>query len=206
VAEEAIRELWAWFADRAQFLARNMMNEAMHAELDARVSALGPLVWEIGPGLVKPNAFVVSPDGDADLLALTTQIIEAAPPLADWEWHAARPPKQRWNLTFDLRADGTSRSVDASRWRYVLYDFGDEVFELTVYALFTEDLADKLREAAVEIVLQGVLGERRRMSNIGRYDVKVTLDPEQEAVAITSLAQHLDDVLRQIAPCQPAGD
>ncbi len=196
--EQAISELWAWFADRAELLARNTRNEAMHAELDARVSALGPLVWEIGPGLVKPNAFVVSPDGDRELLPLTTQIIAAAPPLADWEWHAARPPKQ-WNLTFELRADEASRSIDASRWRYVLYDLGDDVFELTVYALFTEDLRDELRQAAVEIVLQGVLGERRRMSNIRRYDVKVTLDPGQVAVAIASLAHHVDDLLEDLS-------
>jgi hypothetical protein len=196
VRDEAIRELWAWFADRAPFLARNTGNEAMHAELDARVGALGPLVWEIGPGRVTPNAFVVSPDGDPELLPLTTRIIAAAPSLADWEWYAARPPKPRWNLTFDLRADDAARRVDASRWRYVLHDFGDEVFELTVYALFTEDLDARLREAAVEIVLQGVLGEQRLMSNIGRHDVKVTLEPGQEAVAITSLAQQLDDLLR----------
>lgn len=182
-----------WFADRAPLLAHNA---AMHAELDARLAAIGPVVWEIGPGVDKPNAFVVSPDGDAALLPLTMEIVAAAPVLADWEWHAARPVKQ-WNLTFALHADGESRSVDASRWRYVLHDLGDEVVELTVYALFTEDLDDSLRDAAVEIVLQGVLGERRRMSHIGAYDVKVTLDPAREAISITTLASHLDELLRE---------
>jgi hypothetical protein len=93
-----------------------------------------------------------------------------------------------------------ARSIDASRWRYVLYDFDDGLFELTVYALFTEDLDERLRDAAVDIVLQGVLGERRRMSNVGRYDVKVTLDPGQETIAITSLAQHIDDLVSARGP------
>jgi len=89
--------------------------------------------------------------------------------------------------------------VDASRWRYVLHDLGDGVFELTVYALFTEDLDDNLREAAVEIVLQGVLGEMRRFVKLER--IKLTLDPDQPAAPITALAHHIDDLVRQIAPC-----
>lgn len=94
-------------------------------------------------------------------------------------------------MLFELDAGGESRRVDASRWRCVLGDVGTETFDLTVYALFTEDLDEQLRASAVERVLHDVLGERRGCVKIA--GIKLTLDPDQATMPIISLAQHLDE-------------
>lgn len=81
----------------AELLADEAPPAEVLDELDAHVEALGELSWELGPGLAEPNALVITPDGNPELLPVARRTISFAPCLSGWEFYPARPPKQ-WTL------------------------------------------------------------------------------------------------------------
>jgi hypothetical protein len=93
-------QFWEWFPLIASQLAEDCTNKPLLSTLDARIRKLNPsLSWEIGPGLVKPWQLVISPNLDRALRAEARTIVSLAPELSQWEFHAARQPKNwdyRW--------------------------------------------------------------------------------------------------------------
>lgn len=59
--EKEVRAFWEWFSSVAGDFASNLDNGAILRELDRRVESFGEVTWEVGPGLKKPNALVISP-------------------------------------------------------------------------------------------------------------------------------------------------
>jgi len=192
----SIREFWSYFARAAPFLAGNLLNEKMQDELDLQVARLGSaLSWEIGPGSSKPNALAISPGGDPDLLSITRTVISEAPPIDGWEFHPAKPPK-KWDLQFSLSEGSEVVDVDARSWRYTLLDFGDGVYDLTLEAQNLNAVGDELRSAAGEALVEGILGEERRIEVIGRIDVvtRMSRGAAKEAGPIANLAMHVEEL------------
>src|SRR5215813_1484474 len=97
--DERITQFWDWFATAAGRFSEDFHDEALIRELDARVAALGPFAWELGPGLKEKNALVISPGGDRKSLRETRRIVSLAPEIPGWEIHPAKPPKQ-WEAVF----------------------------------------------------------------------------------------------------------
>jgi hypothetical protein len=194
--EQHIREFWAWFSTIADFFGQNLQNGGILRELDNRVALFRGVTWEVGPGLMKPNALVISPNGDKDLLGLTTVIVQAAPETADWEFHCAKPAKS-WNMQFRIHAsDGSTVGIDATDWTYVLLEFPEGPFDLIVCAENLRDLASDTRQAALEIAVEGIIGEMARLQCIDAIDVVSELSDvdRRRSTLFKHLADHLNSL------------
>jgi len=166
-----INNFWTWFSDNYKAIGQDFDNEELLNELNDRVNKLGEFAWEIGPGINSVNQLVISPGGDLDLLPYTKKIVSYAKDVPDWEFHYAKPPKQ-WELIFEFtKNDGSQIEINASQWEYVLLKYDDGMFEIIIqtYDLQQLDKDDKL--TAAEILLDGILGEEKRMIYICCIDV-----------------------------------
>lgn len=88
-SDAKIAEFWRWFQTIANDLAANFENERLLALLDERVSELGDVLWELGPGKAEENALIITPDGSKDWLPVTWHIVELAPRISGWEFQSA---------------------------------------------------------------------------------------------------------------------
>src|SRR5262249_33183984 len=155
----------SWFISVSRQFGPRFENRDLIEQLDKKVLELGDFSWEIGPGWrdTQANSLVFSPGGDKARLEETRRIVSLAPVCQGWEFYPAKPPKN-WNCYF-LVTDDTGRQmpVDASTWKYVLLRFPDQSFDITICAPDLKNLTGQLRETAAEIVLDGELGEERRI-------------------------------------------
>lgn len=131
--------------------------------------------------------FVISPDGEPELLPVAEKIVAMAPEVPGWEILAARPARPI--SEFSIESDGRTIQVDPKRWRYVLYKFSDGVFDIVLAQDGLEGVSEAERYAAAFIFLDGALGEARRMHLIRDVEVAAMLSPEQ--VSKASAAEHL---------------
>jgi hypothetical protein len=193
---QRVLAFWKWFSQNSRKLAENLENGDLLHELDRRVCALGKgcLTWEVGPGLHKPFQLVISPGGKRELLDETKKIISAAPDIPEWELHYAKPPKSWRSPKFLFRnASGKELTIDAERWEYVLLRFPDGTFHLIVRIRGYEDLNEAEQLMAVEILLDGVIGELDRLQRIATVEIVSMLDRDlrRNANTIGVLREHM---------------
>ena len=193
--DEAIASFWAWFESVAARLGADFDNATLLDELDARVSALGDVTWEIGPGVREENALALSPDGDREGLALTERIVSMAPSIAGWELHAFRPARPgAAAYQFALRGDsGEEVDVDAGAWRYVLLRAPEEQFDIILEQPTLTTASEDDRYTAGIILLDGLLGERARLLHLRDVACVARLSPAHDAKAspVSALPAHL---------------
>lgn len=160
-ANQAIDDLWNWFADAANKIAANPRDQKLLATLDSSLTAIHPdIAWEIGPGTNTEWQLVISPDLNVDLLSLTEAIVSKAPRLPDWEFYPCRQPKD-WNYRFELQHDdGRIIPIDARNWKYVLLRYPDGGTEILLHGDNVDHLGETERNQAAALLLQGVLGEK----------------------------------------------
>ncbi|MBK9266188.1 MAG: hypothetical protein IPM54_41170 [Polyangiaceae bacterium] len=191
-----IVEFWRWFQTIANDLAANFENERLLVELDERVSELGDVLWELGPGKTEENALVITPDGSKDWLPVTQHIVELAPRIAGWEFQSARLPRD-WDMQFSIEsAGGTHLDIDARPWRYVLFKYPDDTFDIVLEQNNLHSVSDDDRYAAAVVLLDGTLGERRRLALLGGIEAVETFsaDLARKANPMHHLVQHLDSL------------
>jgi hypothetical protein len=191
-----IRQFWEWFSQNCHDFGVDFDNTILLSELDDWISRLGNFSWEIGPGKVKENALVISPNGDIELLQETKEIVQGAQDCTGWEYYYAKPPKE-WELLFDFETtDETLIEVNASEWQYSLLKYEDGMFEIIIRAPNLNGLDDTDKLTAAEITLDGVLGEELRMQAICAIDVVEEFEEiyQNKASNIKSLLDHLKAV------------
>ena len=126
---------------------------------------------------------MISPAGDPELLRATRKVVSKAPAITDWEFLHARPPKQ-WQTRFTIEdRSGVVREVDASGWRYVLLRYPDGAHEVVIEAPSAAELDEELRYSAAIVVLDGLLGEERRIEAVDEVSVVPKLEDEYAAKA-----------------------
>jgi len=196
-SDTAIEAFWSWFEEIAERLAIDFDNAALLEELDARVWRLGELAWELGPGASAENALTITPDGDRGWLAASQRVVVMAPELPTWEFHAAKPPKQ-WDLQFSIeRSDGEVLELDARGWRYVLLRMPDGRYDIVLEQNNLRDhVGDDDRWAAALVLLDGLLGEAKRLLLIGDIETVRELPREQalNASSVAVLSSHLESL------------
>lgn len=188
-----VDKFWNWFSENCRNFGPDFSNSQLLMELDSRVRQLGDFTWEVGPGKIHDSALVISPAGNIDLLPTTKEIIQNARKCEGWEYYYAKPPKE-WGLIFDFQTAGEGNfSVNASQWEYVLLQYEDGMFEIIIKAPELKVLNEDDQIAAVEIVLDGVLGEEVRLNKIDAIEVVVEFEKEYRGKAgkIEHLAAHL---------------
>ncbi len=192
ISSTQIRSFWEWFSRAANELEGDFGNDELLEELDTKVRQLGPVSWEIGPGMTKDFLLVITPDGDASRLALTRHIVELAPSLSRWEVHPAKPPKQ-WDFRFSVDVGDCDLQLDASEWSYVLYRYPDNIFDITVVAPELALTSASHHEWIVTIAIDSAVGEEARLKSFATIEVAVEAG-ERVTVPFT----HLRDQFRQL--------
>jgi hypothetical protein len=176
--DDKIEQLWRWFADVSTELAGKYEDDEMLDELDRRVAAIGDVSWELGPGSTKECALTLTPDGDPNLLPVTQRAVAMAPELPLWEFYSARQKKE-WELQFSMESSGGNMvDVDARPWRYTLLRLPEGRFDIIVEQPNLGDLIEEDRFAAAVIVLDGILGEARRLLSIDGIEAVTSLEPK----------------------------
>lgn len=125
------------------------------------------------------------------MLSHTRAIVSAAPSIPDWEFHPAKPPKE-WTPVFEIQDDeGDAVEVDASEWTFVLVRYPDGSTEAMVEAANLGHVSPERRRWAAEIVLDGLLGEEKRLNDIDNVTVVDRLDDamKMSAKPIAALAR-----------------
>jgi hypothetical protein len=197
--EAQARTFWQWFSSVAPKLAVNLENDEILRELDTKAASLGGLSWEVGPGLVKPNALVLSPGGSMKLLDLTREIVGIAPELPDWEYHYAKPPK-KWRLQYVVHdAEDKPVPIDASEWEYVLLKLPDGTFDVVVRAPNLQDMHEDVRQMAAEVAVEGMVGELSRLRHIAGIEVVIEWKEKYrgKATPLRHLGDHLQSLTRE---------
>ena len=161
--EVKIASFWRWFGGEHMLLERELEGATWLSvqKLDRYVRALDErLRWDIGPGEDAPWMFVLSPNGQRELLEVTEAIMAHAPELPHWEFHAARP-KRRW-AEGRRRFDYDGIEVDADDWSYWLEPQGS-FFEITWIVPDLDALHGVDPEALGQHLLECELGEKNRL-------------------------------------------
>jgi hypothetical protein len=189
---------WQWFIDNATALEARTPKSEIINDLDRRVHELaeGRLAWEIGPGAERPCSLTISPGGNKSLLPLTREIVSLAPKLPRWEIHHAKPPKD-WNYIFEMQLSNSNVvTVDARKWRYVLLRFPDFMYDVILETHGGEQLPTEDRERAGEILIEGILGEEARLTQVVSVQVLNRFDAEhdQKAGSIRFLSDHFKEL------------
>jgi hypothetical protein len=196
--DKEIHAFWLWFATIADSLGDNFDNASLLHALDAQLLGLGDITWELGPGSKTENMLAISPDGRPELLPLTKHIVSMAPDLPQWEFFPARPAKSA-SLEFAIiGSSGKEIDIDARPWRYVLFRFPDQTFDLVLEQNNLTKATDDDRYTAAVILLDGLLGEAVRLLRVRDVEPVFSLafDQEPKASPISALAMHLDLLAR----------
>ena len=194
-----VKQFWEWFLENCQNFGVDFDNTELLEELDEWIRRLGDFSWEVGPVNAKGNALVISPNGDADLLDVTKEIIKNAKECVGWEYYYAKPVKE-WGLIFDFETnEGDLVEVDASKWEYVLLEYEDGLFEIIIKASDLRQLDESDGQVAAEVLLDGVLGEEMRIQTICAIDVVEEFDKEyrEKAGNIKNLPEHVKALIKQ---------
>jgi hypothetical protein len=179
-----VRDFWSWFSTIADALGEDFEDRALRDELDARVSALEEgLTWELGPGPHGEHVLAVSPDGERALLPAAERVVASAPPVPGW----------RFSIEGD---DGGTIDVDATQWKYVLFRWKDGMFDVLVEARGLEERTEGDRHRVAAILLDGILGERRRLRTFADIEAVNVLPPDlvSKASNVGVLRDHLDRI------------
>lgn len=163
-----VEYFWAWFESISDNLAEKFENSLLIDELDKRVTDLDDLTWELGPGEFKSNMLVISPGGDIAKLPSTEYIVSMAPGLKKWEFYPAKPAK---NNKFTFFYGENQIRIVAENWKYYLERLEDGFLGITLIAEDILKLSSDDQQSIVEILLDQVLGEKRRITTFQYIDV-----------------------------------
>jgi hypothetical protein len=194
---QQVRQFWVWFSKRCHDFGPKFENSQLINELDEWVTSLGEFTWEIGPGKVKANALVLSPNGDKDLLESTKEMIQSAIECKDWEYYYAKQPKD-WSLEFEFETDkGDVLEIDASKWDYLLLQYEDGMFEVIFKAPALSKLDEGDKQVIAEILLDGILGEEMRIQKISGTEIVSKFESKGQAngIPVIRLSDHLKSLV-----------
>ncbi|MGN6293497.1 MAG: hypothetical protein ACTHMV_12205 [Chitinophagaceae bacterium] len=192
--EKKYKQFWSWFVqNKALFESLEISDQSVEL-IDEEINVLGDFTWEIGPGQLKSFSLTISPGGDRTLLPITKKIISYAPSLNDWEFCYAKPVKE-WENYFDVMLGEKEIGIDISKWEYVLFKYDKGIYDIQIKLIDTpaDVLAEKdeILYGIVEMVLESILGEEKRLERINELEI-VRNEAFEKASSILNLRQHID--------------
>ena len=198
-SDATILSFWGWFDSVARRLDESGFEElSILEELDSWMKMLGGVAWELGPGEQASSALTITPDGDATRINSTLRIVALAPTVPGWEFYPARRPRPG-ALHLQLESDdGTMVEVDATAWRYVLFQYEDKKLELVMEQPNLVGLSEDERYVAAVITVDGLLGEALRLLAVAVIEPSLALSSEErdQANPIQNLATHVRQLWR----------
>jgi hypothetical protein len=181
IKSDQIEKFWDWFVEIEQTLQEDFEQEPLIKEISRKVRELGNFGWEIGPGIKKPYLFVISPNGNPELLEGTKEVISYAPKILSlhWEFYPAKPPKVWQDFKFMIKnSEGSYLDINANNWEYVLLKFSDGTFDIILKAPQIANFKEREKFVAAEVLLIGLLGEEKFISKV--VDIEVVKDFEEK--------------------------
>ncbi len=178
-----ISQFWDWFSFNEEMFRNVTDAESAKDAMDNQILEFGLFSWQIKEGDSKPYSLTISPNGDRKRLAISCQIIEAAPTSYDWEFHYCKPPKS-WDYIFEMYDQFMlKQKYDTSKWEYVLFNNPDKNIEVIICAnnLHGIDLDDRLD--AGELVLTNILGEELVIDYLCALEVVDEFIPENKLLS-----------------------
>lgn len=186
MSTENIDALWDWFTTHEQKIkdaidkGSDFDREYIVENLNNLILAMGMLSWEIGPGKETAWSLTISPNGDRKRMLTTRQIIESAPPMADWEFHYCKPAKD-WDRSFQLYDDFMAEhSIDASDWHFVV-SLQEGLIHILLEAPDTARLDPYTAQTAAELVVINEIGEETKILHVGAVELAPTFTDELAA-------------------------
>jgi hypothetical protein len=192
-------QFWNWFFQNKALFEETKITDQSIELIDQKIRELGDFAWEIGPGDIKLLSLTISPGGDRALLSTTRKIISHAPILDDWEFHYAKPVKN-WDNYFEVVVNGKEVGIDISRWEYILFRYKDSIYDIQIKPDSIPEVIRAEKEEVlygiVEMVLESIIGEERRLEIINDLEVvsRFELDFENDGSSIVNLKKHLDSI------------
>jgi hypothetical protein len=201
-----IEHFWNWFIDVSDWLIAGIEKEAYMWRLDERLRALHPgLRLEIGPGVSRARQLTISPNLDPELSATAQQIVFAAPVLANWEYCAARQPKE-WNYKIHIHVTSHGPrpvELDAANWVFILLSSPGGGYYLLLSAPNLPLLTESQRRQAAADVLCNMLGEELVMETI--RDFELVYNFHHYLAQRASPIHLLPDAIESIQECKSTG-
>lgn len=173
-----IHQFWNWFVQQEAQFRQIQDEEGVRELLNNQILSLGRFAWGIDRGRQKRFALTFSPNNDHRLLALSKQIVEAAPDLPYWEFHACRPPDLYWDFKFQTFNNFmVLQTFDAAKWQFVLIEEEDYRIRIEIKAdnMATLDLDDQNIEA--ERAVTRLLGDELRIEEVHSVAIVHRFDP-----------------------------
>jgi len=166
-----IDNFWNWLKDNIEYLSPKKITEEYIDFLDKEIEKLGDFSWEIGfDNRIDKKFLTISPEGDVELLELSKTIISKAPNIADWFFYSSKPPKQ-WKLVFNLLINGEKVQFNATEWKYVLYKYPDNVYDVVIKVPFSYKPYEDYFYQIGDIAVTGELGEAFVLEYINDIDL-----------------------------------
>ncbi len=198
-AFDKIDLFWEWFEANDEHIREVLTGrsdqdkEALVNTLNNQVLNLGMFTWEMGHGKSKPFYLTISPNGSRELLALSREIMKAAPYLPDWEFNHAKPA-QVWDLKFRVYdEDYNEHDVDASKWKFTLRQFSAERIIIMLEAHNIAHLDSETKRTTTEQVVTSLLGEEQTIMHVEKIEIFNTV--ENTSTPIQQLKQKFDALI-----------
>ncbi|MEM6317163.1 MAG: hypothetical protein AAF960_05795 [Bacteroidota bacterium] len=178
---QKILHFWQWFTHNEAVFRNEHTAEKAKEMLDNQVLSFGKFAWGIDIGLQKSFSFTFSPNNDPKLLALSKQIVAAAPNLPLWEFYYCRPAEKDWDFQFQMLNNLiVPQTFDASEWSFVLIEEDDYRVTIEIKAdnLDTLDMDDKI--TAMSRAVNRLIGEEIRIKEVANIKPIFHFDPRDQ--------------------------
>jgi hypothetical protein len=161
LSDEAISTFWRWFSDNhhdVEALLDSDDTAELSLQINAQINLLSSqLAWEIGPGLVKPYMLVFPTAGDRERKMAVGRIMEKAPWIERWEFHASRPTRP---FQPEIQLPDRGLSLRTSDWHFAVRPSAtSDRFDLQIYDDKLASFDERTALSAAFILLDAVLGE-----------------------------------------------
>ena len=174
-----ITHFWQWFTHNEAIFRDESKAPQAKEMLDNQILSFGRFAWGIDEGHQKSFVFTISPNNDAKLLAISKQIIQAAPNLAMWEFRYCKAPDLSWDFTFQTFNNlMVLQTFDASEWAFLLAEESDYKVRIEIKAENMDSLDLDDQEIAASRAVTNILGEALRIEEISSVKMVYQFDPK----------------------------
>jgi len=189
-------EFWNWFKTISDDLFLDPTRSDLIQQIDHLINKLGVFDWEIGPWGEHTYYFAISPNLDSDKLYFTREFIEYAPMCSGWFFLSSKPVKNDWKGIWKMQNEfGKDILVDSNNWKYILYEFEDETFDIDIM-IDNVDGDDNTANTAIDIALTSYLGEEDYMTLIKNVKIVDFFEEEHQnkATPIKYIKKHIESI------------
>jgi len=184
-----ISTFWLWFEDNLAHL-RDVLTDPGHPSRDYLVDslnnhllAIGTFTWDIEAGSSRRWSLTISPNGDADLLELSREIVAMAPDLADWEFYYAKQPSRPELVLTVWDEEMNQQTVDANPWTYVLLPASGDGYDLLIEAPNAAHVDDETLHTTADHLVTALMGEEAKIIRLRSIDLTDSLSAANQKLA-----------------------